>query len=158
MSLCTVPACMAEAVADGRCATHPLQRTMTQAEFLPGWLLLVNQPWGHRYNKTDRQGQPTAEARLQLEFYFAKLKQGSVAAWRRTAEQYAAGSDWPSVEDLKRTMRAYEPILPKLPAPREATDPRPMPPEIRALVCRLFGAPRRTFGCWVDDAVPEETV
>lgn len=157
MSLCSAGTCTQDAVRDGRCLQHA--PGMSKTDFLRGWALLVTQPWGHRYNQTIRTGpdagKPTPEATLQMQFYYDKLKHGSAAAWLKTAECHAQGRDWPSLDDLRRSLRGNEEH------PRQLTDERPhelvpMPPEIKAQVLRLFGKPRRVFGCFVDDSVPEE--
>jgi hypothetical protein len=129
---------------------------MIREDFIPGWLLLVAQPWGARYNKTDHTGQPTADAKLQLEFYYSKLKHGSTEAWRKTAEQYAIGKEWPSLQDLRATMRGHEPQPRSLPDYTTPTE-EPMPQAIKDLVLKVYGEPRRRFGPYVDAAVPEET-
>ena len=157
MSLCTAGTCTQDAVRDGRCHQHA--PWMSQQDFLRGWALLVTQPWGHRYNQTIRTGpdagRPTPEATLQMQFYYDKLKHGSVAAWLKTAECHAQGRDWPSLEDLRRSLRNHEE------KPQQLTDDRPlewqpMPANIQAMLVRMYGAKRRRFGCWIDESVPEE--
>jgi hypothetical protein len=156
MSLCTIGACTADAIREGRCATHAQGMSIT--EFMPGWLLLVTQPWGHRYNQTIRTGpeagKPTPDASLQLKFYHDGLKHGSPAAWMKTAATHARGREWPSVEDLRRSLRNNEE------QPRQLRDDRPrelvpMPPAVKAMVLKVFGEPRRQFGCFIDESVPE---
>lgn len=157
MSLCTAGACTQEATRGERCAQHAAG--MSQQEFLRGWLLLVTQPWGHRYNQTVRTGpdagRPTADATLQMQFYFDKLKHGTPAAWYRTAEVYAQGHEWPSLENLRRTLKQFE-EKPRQLRDDRPVEPQPMPEQVKALVLRMFGEPRRRFGCWIDESVPEE--
>jgi len=156
--ICTLNTCQYEALPDdsrGRCADHQLG--MSDLEFKSGWILLIMQPWGARYNKTDRQGHPTAESKLQLTLYYSKLKHGSLGAWMKTVDTYVTGHDWPSVDDLRKTMRGHEPIRAQL-TDQQRTPPAsvPMPDEVKRMVKSLFGKPKRTFGCFVDESVSEE--
>jgi hypothetical protein len=128
---------------------------MTQDEFLTGWYLLVIQPWGQKYNRTTSEGQPEAASKLQLEFYFDKLKHGTAGAWMRTAQQYAMGRAWPTVVDLRTTMRHHE-VPGRQLTHREDRQTVPMPDDVKAMVLRIFGAPQRQFGPYVDDSVPEK--
>ena len=126
---------------------------MNQDEFFRGWALLVTQPWGQRYNRTTPDGQPAADAKLQLEFYFDKLKHGTASAWFKTAEQYAMAREWPTVMELRTSMRHYEPPVRQLARPHERSV-EPMPAEVQGYLTKVYGSKQRTFGPWIDESVP----
>ena len=89
---------------------------MTNFEFVKGWKLLILQPWGWLYRGLTEQGQPTEEARTQMEFYYDKLKWAHPEAWWKVAELYAQGKEekedkkgnklnqWPSVWELQTAL------------------------------------------------------
>lgn len=78
---------------------------MTRPDFIRGWKLLVLQPWGWRYNQLTPAGRPTDDALAQLEFYFAALSWADGEAWLKVAKLYAAGKDWPCLNDLSASLR-----------------------------------------------------
>lgn len=92
---------------------------MTQAEFAKGWKVLVLQPWGWRYNQLDKTtGLPTEEAKTQLELYYAKLQWAKADAWWSVAQQYAGGTAWPGLQELKHSLQAVQAYhVQSLPAP-----------------------------------------
>lgn len=109
---------------------------MTRAEFSVGWTLLLTQPWGWRYNKLEN-GKPTAEAIVQLDFYYAKLSWAHPDAWRHVAELYAQGNEWPSVTDLKRALQQINAnFVTALPAPTDELVS--MPDEVRTMLDRII--------------------
>lgn len=46
----------------------------------------------------------TEETKTQMEFYFDKLKWAHGEAWRKVADEYAQGSEWPSLNALKQAL------------------------------------------------------
>lgn len=78
---------------------------MTHAEFAQGWKLLIVQPWGWRYRSLDAAGVPTAETKLQMEFYYDKLKWMAPEAWQEVAALFAQGEEWPSIGALNTAAR-----------------------------------------------------
>jgi hypothetical protein len=108
---------------------------MTQHEFAQGWKLLILQPWGARYRTLTKEGQPSEESRTQLEFYYDKLKFGSAEAWRKTAELFASGEKWPSVNELRETLSHFNrQVVKAVEGPKP--DYRPMPDDIREMIQR----------------------
>lgn len=71
---------------------------MTKGEFLPGWALLTAQPFGKSYRGA------TAEAAVQIEFYFKNFERCRAQIWQKVCEQAATGDRWPSVSDLKQAV------------------------------------------------------
>lgn len=103
---------------------------MTKKEFLPGWTLLIVQPWGWRYNQVGHDGKPTPDALTQLDFYYDKLKFGDMKAWAQTAELYAQGREWPCLNDVRQTLSMFHRrIHDQLPAP--TSEVVEMPEEVR---------------------------
>lgn len=80
---------------------------MTPQEFSTGWKFLINQPWGWRYKTVTAEGKPSEESKLQLEFYYSQLSFGHPDAWMKTAQLYAAGSEWPSLGSLRDTLSMF---------------------------------------------------
>jgi hypothetical protein len=110
---------------------------MTQGEFAKGWKLLILQPWGWRYRSLDAHGKPTEEAMTQMEFYFAKLKWAHPEAWWQVADRFAQGGEWPSVDELRNSLRQVNGRYVKsLTGPRTGYDGG-MPAEVRAMVERI---------------------
>ena len=112
---------------------------MTKTEFMHGWALLTLQPWGREYNgKYD----PDA-AKLQFEVYYNALSFGSAEAWKDTALLYAAGSSWPSLTEIRRTLsESHRKQTKTLPEQTNDTD---LDPEavnkIEANLSRIMGKP-----------------
>lgn len=105
---------------------------MSREEFLPGWTLLITQPWGRTYRGN------TPEAAIQSEFYFDKLNWAHPGAWMKVAELYAQGNDWPSVNDLKRALQQVnQDFMKALPEPPPTYEE--MPENVREIVTRLSG-------------------
>lgn len=105
---------------------------MTKADFLSGYLLLVIQPWGRRYELS------TSEGQLQSELYYRHLSFADVETWRRVAERFAQGGKWPSLEELKQSLYASLPRRRSLPAPEKELCPD-MPPDVRKRIDALLG-------------------
>jgi hypothetical protein len=110
---------------------------MTQGEFAKGWKLLILQPWGWRYRGLDATGKPTEEAMTQMEFYFAKLQWAHCEAWWKVADMYAQGSEWPSVADLRNSLRQVNGCYVKALNAPQAGYPNGMPAEVREMVERI---------------------
>jgi hypothetical protein len=121
---------------------------MTQAEFAKGWKLLLLQPWGWRYGRLTDQGQPTEEAKTQMEFYYDKLKWAHPEAWWKVAELYAQGKEvkedkkgsregqWPSVWELRMALQQINhQYVRTLPAPQPVYTP--CPPEVAEVLRKL---------------------
>lgn len=91
---------------------------MTKPEFLRGYLFLTAQPWGKTYRTMSMQldGEPSP-AEIQVEFYFQAFEKYDAEGWRITCEQFAAGDHWPSVDQLKASLKHYVPVRAALPAP-----------------------------------------
>ena len=108
---------------------------MTQSEFAKGWKLLILQPWGWRYRSlTD--GKPSEESRIQLEFYYDKLKWAHPEAWWEVAQLYAQGSEWPSIRELKHSCHAINHrFMKKIEDHRE--DFTPMDPKVRQMLEKI---------------------
>lgn len=69
---------------------------MTPKEFLKGWVTLVAQPWGARY-----EGE-TDIATAQQELYFATFKEAPADRWLSACYTLAAKSkQWPSISEVK---------------------------------------------------------
>ena len=116
---------------------------MTKTEFLQGWKMLVLQPWGWRYNQIGKDGKPTPDAMAQLDFYFAKLSWAQTEAWRKVAEVYAEGKEWPSIQELRASLQSLNGQFVKaLPHRSEGEE---MPPEVRAMFAKI-GQPMTNGG------------
>ncbi len=91
---------------------------MTKPEFLRGYLVLTTQPWGRTYRTMSMplDGEPSP-AEIQIEFYFQQLQHSEAGAWSVTCEKFAVSDHWPSVEELKLSLKHYRPIRVALPAP-----------------------------------------
>ena len=50
------------------------------------------------------QGGMTEETRTQMAFYYDKLKWAHGEAWGKVADEYAQGSEWPSLNTLKQAL------------------------------------------------------
>lgn len=111
-------------------------KLMSQGDFGKGWKLLIIQPWGWRYNQTDRLGKPTTEAQAQLEFYYDKLKWADPRAWWKTAETYAQGKEWPSVNELRTTLLSINAQFVKV--LQDTRPSEPMPEGVRNILDRLL--------------------
>lgn len=68
---------------------------MTTQEFLKGWVLLIAQPWGRRYEADSEV------ARAQREFYFETVKAVPGKAWFQACCSLAAKTEWPSIGAVK---------------------------------------------------------
>lgn len=68
---------------------------MNRQEFAKGWLLLVVQPWGRRYDDD------SDVAKTQAEFYYQQLKSNEATDWWRVCEVIAGGSSWPSLDEIR---------------------------------------------------------
>lgn len=110
---------------------------MTHAEFAKGWRLLVLQPWGWRYNQL-KDGKPTAEAQAQLEFYFDALKWAHPDAWWKVATLYAQGTEWPSVNELRGSLRHLNAQF--VTAIGHEKRGEPMPDDVRERLARLMSS------------------
>lgn len=91
---------------------------MTREEFLKPYLLLINQPWGRRYVMNTPEGQ------AQAELYFRRLGTVHPAIWAGVCEHYAAGGKWPSLDELRATIKhnTTPPTLPQLTGPPAPDD------------------------------------
>ncbi len=106
---------------------------MTQTEFMKGWTLLILQPWGWRYRGMTQDGRPSEESKLQLEFYFDKLKSVEASAWWHVASLHAQGDAWPSVREIKISLnQTHGRFIAALPAPDAV--PEEMPDAVRAMI------------------------
>lgn len=83
---------------------------MTREEFAKGWLLLIAQPWGRRYEGNDEV------AKTQREFYFDRFKDTPGGQWVDACRVMAEKrKDWPSQDDVvwaigsKRLLRQMHP-------------------------------------------------
>lgn len=120
---------------------------MTQAEFSKGWKLLLLQPWAARYRSMTAAGQPSEEARCQMEFYFAKLQWADSRAWLHAADLFAQGNAWPSINDLRSAIQQVNHrYVCALNAPQP--DYVPCPPEVREAL-------RKILPGWADAAAGE---
>ena len=110
---------------------------MTHAEFAKGWTLLILQPWGWRYRGMTDNGKPTEESKMQLEFYYDKLKWAHPEAWWKVASMIAEGTEWPSISALRQSLtyinRQYVTAI----TDSRADDLIPMPDEFREQLTRL---------------------
>lgn len=68
---------------------------MTRQEFAKGWLLLIAQPWGRRYEGDSEV------ATTQREFYYATFRSVSGDAWWRACCTLAAHDAWPSISAIR---------------------------------------------------------
>ena len=112
---------------------------MTREDFTKGWMFLVIQPWGQKYNGKYEPEQ----AQMQFEVYYHALSFGSAEAWKDTALLYAAGSDWPALTEMRRTLsEAHRKHIKTLPEPTNDAD---LDPEavnkIEANLSRIMGKP-----------------
>lgn len=99
---------------------------MTKDEFLTGWTLLIAQPWGLRYARQDNETDRTL-SRTQADFYYQEFSGVDGADWLRACQQYAKGTRWPSIEELRVTLRA------------RPTAPAPTPPSAQRMTLSEFG-------------------
>ena len=93
---------------------------MDYQQFYAGWLLLIAQPWGQRYQ--DRQGMTEEQrttAKIQQELYFKRLSFCNRYLWESICEWYATGDHWPSIDELKQTIAQNSPP----PKPEAALQP-----------------------------------
>lgn len=110
---------------------------MTKQDFFSGWQLLVIQPWGRIYNKVDENGQPARDAVSQFQMYYEALKWAQPMAWMKVARQYAAGSKWPSVDELTASLRVVnQGCVPAIKDERKV-DYCECPEDVRAVLDRL---------------------
>lgn len=110
---------------------------MTKHDFIPGWRMLVMQPWGRLYNKVGDTGQPTGDAVAQFDLYYEALKWAQPTAWGKVARQYAAGSKWPSVDELTASLRVVnQACVPAIKDQRQAQYCE-CPDEVRAMLDKL---------------------
>ncbi|TSA51870.1 MAG: hypothetical protein D4R44_06925 [Actinobacteria bacterium] len=77
---------------------------MTRVEFNQGWCLLLLQPWAHRYKAITEFGELSTDAKGQAQFYFDNVQGASGAEWVRVCREYAKGTEWPSLDALKRSL------------------------------------------------------
>lgn len=83
---------------------------MDYEQFYRGWLALIAQPWGHRYQ--DRSGltdEQRATIRIQQELYFKRLSYCNPYLWEAVCEGFSSGDHWPSIDELKQAIRANQP-------------------------------------------------
>ncbi len=113
------------------------QRAMTRDEFKCGWLLLIIQDWGWRYNQTDAQGRPTATAVAQMNFYFERLRGFLPEAWLAVAGRFAEGNKWPNVEDLRVALQHEQTRRVKALPNHSRQQGEPMPREVREMIDRM---------------------
>lgn len=110
---------------------------MTHAEFAKGWTLLITQTWGWRYRGMTDQGQPSEESKVQLEFYYDKLKYAHPDAWWKVASEYAQGDKWPCLHDLRQSLfYANQKYVTAIEDAR-AKERVPMPDEVREKLARM---------------------
>lgn len=111
---------------------------MTPQEFDAGWALLLAQPFAHLY-----QRDAAAEA-VQRRLYFEELKWSDGTAWIRIAKDFACGSKWPSLDEIRPSLRSAQP------RPRQIESNRPFKqPEV---IGKLFDH-MRTNGTGFDAAL-----
>lgn len=91
---------------------------MTKEEFLQGWALLLAQPWGARYARTENEMDRLA-AKTQLDLYYHEFAGSDAADWLKACRQHAKGTRWPSIDELRVSVRARP--TPALPAVRGLT-------------------------------------
>lgn len=123
---------------------------MTKAEFLPGWKLLVLQPWGWRYNQLGRDGRPSGDALMQLDLYFSKVAWAHPEAWRKAVMLYVEGNEWPSIGELLGTLKTINPQFVRTIRDHSAADVCECPPEAAAQLSRIL---RRKAFMAVEDPV-----
>ena len=84
---------------------------MTREEFGKGWLLLTTQPWGKAYRTQEQaqEGTEPAPGEVQLAWYYKSLAFCNPFVWLATCEMYAKGTHWPSVDELRTTIRQNSP-------------------------------------------------
>ena len=132
---------------------------MTREEFGCGWTLLLAQPWGKWYRPdTDK-----TRAQLQYELYYKRLNKTNPYVWLAVCETYASGKDWPSILELKDTIRCNTPVeqVPLLDAPQP--DPEPWPLILvkhyqRKEGCSLAQAALAVLPKWIADNPADENV
>lgn len=90
---------------------------MTRPDFIRGWLLLTTQPWGKAYRAMAIVTGEPSPAEIQAEFYYSKVRGSAAHAWLRACEHYATGAQWPSLDDLLRTMATIKSEALQLAAP-----------------------------------------
>jgi len=117
---------------------------MTRDEFMGGWVMLTIQPWGRRYSGADPTGI------LQQEFYFRRLERYRADVWDVTADLFASGDHWPSVEEIRQAINSslparfqltYEPdgqekpeLLLKIEAYRHLAIEKPVGPKTKTIL------------------------
>lgn len=83
---------------------------MDYEQFYRGWLALIAQPWGQRYqdrgNLTDEQ---RMTIRIQQELYFKRLAFCNPYLWESICESFATGDHWPSIDELKQAIQSNSP-------------------------------------------------
>lgn len=91
---------------------------MTKEEFLKGWALLIAQPWGSRYARAESE-MDRLTAKTQLDLYYQEFCGAEPEDWLKACRQHAKGARWPSIDDLRVSVRARP--TPALPAVRGLT-------------------------------------
>lgn len=105
---------------------------MTREEFVKGWVFLTAQPWGKRYAGTD------GTAMVQSELYYKKFSNLNSWVWLGCCEMLAAGEHWPSIDELRLTIRNN--------TPQETRISLPLP-----LIAPEDFYPRQVVMAWKDD-------
>jgi len=67
---------------------------MTREEFAKGWVFLIAQPWGRRYEGNDEI------AKTQRELYFTRFKSVDGAQWLEICVRLAGASEWPVLDKM----------------------------------------------------------
>lgn len=102
---------------------------MDYEQFYRGWLALVAQPWGQRYqDRSNLSEEQRATIRIQQELYFKRLSFCNEYLWESICESFATGDHWPSIDELKRAISANSPQQKqeKLIAPEWSNAPEPL--------------------------------
>lgn len=94
---------------------------MTRHEFAKGWMLLIAQPWGRRYEGD------TEIAATQRELYFARFSKHSAGEWFDVCAKLAEKNEWPSIGTISNVLNS-----------RIRTGHHPMPEEAWSIMAPVL--------------------
>lgn len=88
---------------------------MTQDEFLKGWSLLLAQPWGARYARMEHETDRLL-SKTQADLYYREFSGADGQEWLKACSQFAKGTRWPSIDEMRVAVRARPTAPTKAPA------------------------------------------
>jgi hypothetical protein len=88
---------------------------MTKDEFLAGWALLLAQPWGARYARVESETDRLL-SKTQADLYYREFAGAEGGEWIKACTQFAKGTRWPSIDELRISVRARPNPQPANPA------------------------------------------